>query len=310
MKRKFSRLAILLAAMAVPLFAVPTTGYAEEEGGVVAQDTSAAVDVVVGIDKESRTITLKNEAGDEWVFTAGPEVRNFDQIKRGDLVLMAYYSAFAIALGPKGSGVKERASELKVERAKAGEKPGMRITSSIFVEAEVKAVDKENRTVTVQGPEKALAFEVSEEVDLSKIKAGQEVEALYIQSYAVAVVPAPKVSGTVKITSKSVAIGVGFEWGHGTLTMYDGTTHDFKVSGLSVVDLGVSSIEAEGDVYHLVEAKDLEGSFLSGEAGGAFIKGGSASAMKNEQGVVMKLNSTQEGIKLTLAGKGLTITLK
>lgn len=310
MKRKFSRLAILLAAMAVPLFAVPTTGYAEEEGGVVAQDTSAAVDVVVGIDKESRTITLKNEAGDEWVFTAGPEVRNFDQIKRGDLVLMAYYSAFAIALGPKGSGVKERASTLEVERAKAGEKPGMRITNSTFVEAEVKAVDKENRTVTVQGPEKALAFEVSKEVNLSEIKAGQEVEALYIQSYAVAVVPAPKVSGTVKITSKSVAIGVGFEWGHGTLTMYDGTTHDFKVSGLSVVDLGVSSIEAEGDVYHLVEAKDLEGSFLSGEAGGAFIKGGSASAMKNEQGVVMKLKSTQEGIKLTLAGKGLTITLK
>jgi hypothetical protein len=107
-----------------------------------------------------------------------------------------------------------------------------------------------------------------------------------------------------------VAVGIGFEWGHGTLTMYDGTTHDFKVSGLSVVDVGVSSIEATGEVYHLVEAKDLEGSFLSGEAGGAFIEGGSASAMKNEQGVVMKLKSTQKGIKLTLAGKGLTITLK
>ena len=107
-----------------------------------------------------------------------------------------------------------------------------------------------------------------------------------------------------------MAVGIGFEWGHGTLTMYDGTTHDFKVSGLSVVDVGVSSIEASGEVYHLVEAKDLEGSFLSGEAGGALIGGGSASAMRNEQGVVMKLKSTQEGVKLTLAGKGLTVALK
>jgi hypothetical protein len=253
---------------------------------------------------------VKNEAGDEWVFTAGPEVRNFDQIKRGDLVLMEYYSVFALELGPKGSGIKERASVLDVERAKAGEKPGVKVTGSTFVEAEVKAVDKKQRTVTVQGPKKEVLFEVSKEVDLSKIKAGQEVEALYVESYAVSVAPAPKVSGTVNITSTSVAVGIGFEWGHGTLTMYDGTTHDFKVSGLSVVDVGVSSIEATGEVYHLVEAKDLEGSFLSGEAGGALIRGGSASAMRNEQGVVMKLKSTQKGIKLTVAGKGLTVALK
>ena len=191
MKRKLSKLAIWLAAMVVPLLAVSTAGHAEEERVAASLDAAAAVDVVVGIDKESRTITLKNEAGGEWVFTAGPEVRNFDQIKRGDLVLMQYYSAFVLALGPKGSGIKERASELEVERAKAGEKPGIRVTSSIFVEAKVKAVDKENRTVTVEGPEKALVFEVSKEVDLSKIKAGQDVEALYIKSYAVAVVPAP-----------------------------------------------------------------------------------------------------------------------
>lgn len=259
MKRKFSRLAIFLAAMVVPLFAVSTAGHAEEEVVATALDAAVAVDVVVGIDKESRTITLKNEAGDEWVFTAGPEVRNFDQIKRGDLVLMEYYSVFALELGPKGSGIKERASVVEVERAKAGEKPGVKVTGSTFVEAEVKAVDKKRRTVTVQGPEKEVVFEVSKEVDLSKIKAGQEVEALYVESYAVSVASAPKVSGTVNITSTSVAVGIGFEWGHGTLTMYDGTTHDFKVSGLSVLDVGVSSIEATGKVYHLVEAKDLEG---------------------------------------------------
>jgi hypothetical protein len=126
----------------------------------------------------------------------------------------------------------------------------------------------------------------------------------------IAVEPAPKVSGTVNIKSTSIAIGIGVEWGKGTLTMYDGTTHDFKISGLSVLDLGVTSIEATGEVYHLVEAKDLAGSFVTGEVGAAFIGGGSAVAMKNENGVVMKLKTTQKGVKLTAAGKGMTVELQ
>ena len=92
--------------------------------------------------------------------------------------------------------------------------------------------------------------------------------------------------------------------------MDDGSTHKFKVNGLSLLDLGISKIEASGEVFHLVEAKDLAGNYISGEAGAALIGGGSAIAMKNENGVVIQLKSTQKGVKLTLAGKGLTIKLK
>ena len=38
--------------------------------------------------------------------------------------------------------------------------------------------------------------------------------------------------------------------------------------------------------------------------------GGSAITLKNRNGVVMKLKSTQKGIRLTLAGEGLKVTLK
>ncbi|MBT8406950.1 MAG: DUF1134 domain-containing protein, partial [Deltaproteobacteria bacterium] len=133
--------------------------------------------------------------------------------------------------------------------------------------------------------------------------------AVYVQSLAVSVEPAPKVSGTVSIESKSIAIGIGVQWGHGTLTMDDGSTHKFKVDGLSLVDLGISKIEASGEVFHLVEAKDLAGTYISGEAGAALIGGGSAIAMKNENGVVIQLKSTQKGVKLTLAAQGLKVTM-
>jgi hypothetical protein len=35
--------------------------------------------------------------------------------------------------------------------------------------------------------------------------------------------------------------------------MYNGTEHEFKVTGLSLLDVGVTTIEAEGEVYRLAK---------------------------------------------------------
>jgi Cu/Ag efflux protein CusF len=311
MKVKMVRFAKLLAAMVVLQFLVfSVLAQAEEVGGAEVTDTAVAVDVIVKIDKDSRAITLKNEEGKEWTFTAGKEVRNFDQLKRGDLVIMEYYSGLAIALEPKGSGLEERVSDLEVDRAKAGEKPGMKVTASTYILAEITVVDLEDRVVAIEGPENTLVLKVSDEVDLTQVEVEQQIEVLYTESYAISVVPAPKVSGTVTMKIKAVAFGIGVEWGEGTLTMYDGTSHDLKVRGLTLVDVGISSVEATGEVYNLVEAKDIEKRFVAGAAGAALVGGGSAVAMKNGNGVVMKLKSTQKGVRLTLAAEGLKVTLK
>lgn len=311
MKRTLGGFGKLLATLVVlPFLAVSAVAQAEEVAEAAAAEASITVDVIVDIDKESRAITLKNEGGDKWEFVAGPEVRNFDQLKRGDRVIMEYYAGLVVDLEPKGSGLKERISETKVERAAPGEKPGMKITDSTYAAAEVTAVDTKHKTVTLQGARGSLKLKVGDDIDLAQIKVGQGIEALYTASYAISVVPAPKVSGTVEMKITAVALGVGVQWGEGTLTMDDGTSHAFKVSGLTVVDVGISGVEATGEVFHLVEAKDLEGTFVAGEAGAAFVAGGSAMAMKNGNGVVMKLKSTQKGVRLTLAGEGLNITLK
>ncbi len=312
MKTKWIKFSILWITMLVLQFLMlGSAAQAEEVGAAAFSETAIAVDVIVNIDQDSRTITLKSEeSGEEREFVAGPEVQNFDQLKRGDFVITEYYTGFAIALEPKGSGLEARVSETDLERAEPGEKPGMKLTQSTYVLAVVSGVDPELGTVTLQGPENSLTMMVGDAVDLSQIEIGQEVEALYIKSYAISVEAAPKVSGTVKMKMKSVAIGIGVEWGKGTLTMYDGTSHEFKINGLTLVDVGVSSVEATGEVYHLVEAKDLEGVFWSGEAGAVLVGGGSALAMKNGNGVVIKLKSTQKGARLTLAAEGLKFKLE
>jgi Cu/Ag efflux protein CusF len=204
---------------------------------------------------------------------------------------MSYFEGFALALGPKGSGTEAEFSALKVTRAKLGEKPAASITSRTVAVGIVKAIDREHRIVTLEGAERTVQLEVSDDIDLAKVKVGDSVEAVYIASYAVQVVPAPKVSGTVKLKSMSVALGIGVEWGHGTLTLHDGSIHKIKINGLSVIDLGISEVKATGEVFNLVELKDLDGTFFAGEAGLTLGMGGSVSALKNGNGVVMQLKA-------------------
>lgn len=300
----------LLSIIAASLLGVSALVQADETGIGVVTDAAIAVNVITSLDSDTRAITLKDESGEKWTFTAGSEVRNFDQLKRGDLVMMEYYSGLAVALEPKGSGLEQRISEVDIERAAAGAKPGAKITESTYVEAKIVAIDTEDRVVALEGPQNVLVLEVGESLDLAQIEVGQEIEALYVQSYAVSVLPAPKVSGSVTMKITDVSLGIGLEWGKGKFDMYDGTNHEFKVGGLTVLDVGIAGVEATGEVYNLVEAKDLEGLYFAGEAGGAFVAGGGVVTMKNTAGVVIKLKSTQKGVRLTLAGEGLKITLK
>ena len=125
----------------------------------------------------------------------------------------------------------------------------------------------------------------------------------------VALAADPPVSGTVTITSKAVAIGVGVTWGDGQLT-YQGKTVPFSVSGLSVVDLGITDITSSGEVFNLTKLSDFSGQYASGEAGAAIGGGPTDTILKNQNGVVVRLHGTQKGARLTLAAGGVTLTLK
>ena len=116
-------------------------------------------------------------------------------------------------------------------------------------------------------------------------------------------------SGKVWVESKSVALGVGVSWGDGKLT-FQGKDHIFNVKGLSVVDLGVSKVTANGEVFNLKKLSDFDGNYVAGTAGATVGGGAGAVIMKNQNGVVMKLTSTSQGVQLTLAGSGVDVKLK
>jgi len=116
-------------------------------------------------------------------------------------------------------------------------------------------------------------------------------------------------TGKVTLESKSVAIGVGVSWGDGVLE-YRGKKYPFSVDGLSVVDLGVSKVSAQGDVKNLKKVEDFPGTFVAAGAGATVGGGAGVAAMKNQNGVEMNLKATTQGVKFALAGAGVTVKMK
>ena len=118
-----------------------------------------------------------------------------------------------------------------------------------------------------------------------------------------------KPAATLKLSGKSVAAGVGISWGKGTLN-YKGKPHPFSIDGLSVADVGVSSIDATGNVYHLKKLEDFEGQYTAASAGAAVAGGAGASTMKNANGVVINLHAVTRGVKFKLGVDGVKIKLE
>lgn len=121
--------------------------------------------------------------------------------------------------------------------------------------------------------------------------------------------PAEAPNATLSLESTSVAIGIGYSWGEGEVT-YQGKQYDVDVSGMSVVDLGVSTLSIAGDVYHLEKLEDLNGTYFAVSAGIAVAGGGEGTYMKNQNGVVIKLAAAQEGVKLKLGAEGIKLKVK
>ena len=116
-------------------------------------------------------------------------------------------------------------------------------------------------------------------------------------------------SCTLALESKSVAVGIGYSWGHGTLRCR-GKSYPFKIDGLSVNAVGASRSDATGYVYNLKNVKDFEGTYTAIEASGTVGGGKGISSMKNANGVRITLHSTGQGLELKAAPEGIKISLE
>jgi hypothetical protein len=113
---------------------------------------------------------------------------------------------------------------------------------------------------------------------------------------------------TISLAGRTVAAGVGVSHAKGTL-QYRGQSYPVDLQGLSVVAVGASAFTATGDVYHLTKPSDLNGNYVAASAGAALADGGTATTLKNENGVLIRLRSTDKGVQFNLSVESVTLKL-
>ena len=118
-----------------------------------------------------------------------------------------------------------------------------------------------------------------------------------------------KPDATLAMTQTSVALVFGYTWGGGTLT-FQGKTYPVEIDGLSFLALGVVRAKASAEVYNLKKLEDFPGTYMAGSIEGTAVAGAGATAMRNQNGVVVHLFTTTEGLNLKLAPEGIRLYFK
>ena len=133
---------------------------------------------------------------------------------------------------------------------------------------------------------------------------------LAIFSFGASAADAPKKpSGTVSINETQFALIIGGSTGGGVLT-YQGKQYPFKLSGMSLgANVGVSKLSASGEVYDLSDIAKFSGTFTKLESSITLGGGVGGTVLRNENGVIMRLTSTSQGLQLNLSASGVTVKL-
>lgn len=161
--------------------------------GTLAEQAVEVVATVEKIDHAKRLVTLRGPEGRVTTVTAGPEVKNLAQVKKGDLVKVAYFESLAYEVKKPGSAEPGRSVTDVAAAARPGERPAGGAASEVTVTTTIEAIDKTAPSVTLKTPEgESVTVKVRDPAKLDRVAVGDLVEITYTQAVAIAVTPATK----------------------------------------------------------------------------------------------------------------------
>ena len=130
-------------------------------------------------------------------------------------------------------------------------------------------------------------------------------------TYAEAQTPAaPPAAARVSISQVQLALVGSAAVGGGTLR-FKGRNYPFTINGLGVGGLGVSKLEATGEVYQLTRISDLDGVYGQVRVGWALANQGNGRLwLENDKGVVLRLRTKRQGLMLAVGADAVRIRLR
>jgi len=184
------------ALLALPLLAlIGCATPAPPEPPVVASTTREMVAAVDRVDARTRTIVVRGPDNKPQTLQLGPEVRNFDQIRRGDRVRLHYEEAVAVRMAARGSRM-EPESMVGAARAEPGARPAAGTIAATRAQVRITALDTANNRVSFVGPsrvERTVVVRAPElQAFIKTLSVGDRVDVAIAEAIAIRVEPAER----------------------------------------------------------------------------------------------------------------------
>ena len=179
-------------SICLAIIGVMTTLGCSAKEPFVKQDVVEATATIEAIDPENRLLSLRGPGGAATI-QAGPEVRNFDQIRVGDEVKVTYTAALGAEI-TKSKEAPTTTLDTAAYRAPAGAKPGAAVGASVSTTVQIESVDTSFDAVTFKRPDgfvRTIAVSSPEgKKFIRTLKKGDMVDVTYTEALAISVVPA------------------------------------------------------------------------------------------------------------------------
>jgi hypothetical protein len=145
---------------------------------------------ITAIDATNRTLTLRDDKGNEDTFSVGPGVQRFNELKVGQKVNIAYYESVVLQLvkpGEKGSGTSLEAA---VNRG-TGALPAGTIATQEKMTVTVKAIDTTVPSITVATDEgRVVTRRIENKKNIENLKPGDKIDITFTRALVTTVEPA------------------------------------------------------------------------------------------------------------------------
>ncbi|WP_373379268.1 hypothetical protein [Cupriavidus nantongensis] len=181
---------LLAALFALAAFSAGSANAQRPPAPVGVAEEAVISGKIVDIDPETKAVLVQGPRGNVVELVGGDEVRNFGQIRKGDILTVARGAALVAALEPVDSKATALAESVdRTTRAAEGGKPGIMREITTTVTAQITKVDPAKRQLTFRGPRETLRTVKVEDpaIDLKGIKQGQMAKIVYREVVAITV---------------------------------------------------------------------------------------------------------------------------
>ncbi len=198
-----------LSSLALACIVAASTGlsFAAQAQGISTNTVSAKTDGarMKGAEIEYRARVLELDAGNRLLTLRGPkgrlstvkvpaEMQNFEKLRVGDDLVIRYATAIAAALEPTSkSGIRERVESASEGRVESAGGQALAAGHTVEVLAVITALDHKANTATLRGVKRTETLALPANVDINKLKVGDEVRLAMVEAMAISIEQAPPV---------------------------------------------------------------------------------------------------------------------